>query len=38
MSDSSLRYSYSIEMLGLTCNIGYKGRIRPLPPIMTSYQ
>ncbi|AHV82709.1 hypothetical protein LD35_gp54 [Escherichia phage vB_EcoP_PhAPEC7] len=25
---------YNIEVLGLTCNIGYKGRIRPLPPIM----
>lgn len=25
---------YNIELLGLTCNIGYKGRIRPLPPII----
>lgn len=29
--------TYNIELLGLTCNIGYKGRIRPLPPI-TGYR
>ena len=32
MSDSIA--TYSIELLGLTCNIGYKGRTRPLPPII----
>ena len=32
MSDSLA--TYNIELLDLTCNIGYKGRIRPLPPIM----
>lgn len=29
---------YDIELLGLTCNIGYKGRIRPLPPIMNQFK
>ena len=29
---------YNIELLDLTCNIGYKGRIRPLPPIMNQFK
>lgn len=32
MSDSLA--TYNIELLDLTCNIGYKGRTRPLPPII----